>query len=89
MAFIFNPFTGSLDEVKIPLSDNIGAPAMSVNGDMQTALVGSDGRLYFEANNTRYYISGIPPVANTVNISAGQPIPIGMGMFVTYANNVT
>jgi hypothetical protein len=85
MAFVFNPFTGSLDIVKIPLVDGIVAPTMSGNGDLQTAVVGTDGRLYFEASGTRYYISGTPPPVAPVNIPSGQPIPIGMGLTFTYA----
>jgi hypothetical protein len=88
MAFVFNPFTGSLDIVKIPLVDGTVAPTMAGNGDLQTAVVGTDGRLYFEANGTRYYISGTAPPINPVNILAGQPIPIGMGLTVTYATDI-
>ncbi len=86
MSFVFNPFTGTLDEVKIPLIDNVIAPTMAGNGDIQTAVIGGKGRIYFEANNTRYYIEA---VIQSLNISRGQPIPIGMGLTMTYAQNVT
>jgi hypothetical protein len=85
MSFVFNPFTGSLDIVKIPLADGTVAPTMGGNGDLQTAVVGTDGRLYFQANGTRYYISGTAPVINAINVPSGQPIPIGMGLTFTYA----
>lgn len=85
MAFRFNPFTGTLDEVSIPVLDNSAAPTMNGNGDLQTAVVNGQGRIYFEANGTRYYIAA---VNQGININAGQPIPIGMGLTFTYGYNV-
>jgi hypothetical protein len=85
MGFVFNPFTGTLDEVKIPLVDNNNPPTMGVSGDIQTAVVGGHGRVYIEAQGQRYYIDAM---ADPVTITGGQPIPIGMGLTMTYANAI-
>jgi hypothetical protein len=85
MGFRYNVFTGTLDEVNIPLIDNNNPPTMGGSGDIQTAVVGGRGRVYIEAQGQRYYIDAM---ADPVTIMGGQPIPIGMGLTMTYATNI-
>lgn len=88
MGYRLNPLTGEFDLVDLPLVNGTSVPTMSGNGDLQVAEISGDGRIYWEVNGTRYYASGIKPAASPINILAGQPIPIGMGLTFTYANNV-
>jgi len=91
MAFVFNPLTGQLDEVSVPLKSGTTQPGFGgPNGDLEVDLVSSNGILYFRTGGNLYSLTGTlisPPIA-PVSILRGQPIPIGMGLTMTYANNI-
>jgi len=70
----FNPFTGQLDYVGVPVRTDSEIPSETgSDGDIQTQFVGTDGRLYFRVNGILYYVNGVQQVF-AINIQAGQPI---------------
>lgn len=82
----FNPFTGALDYTGIPVQSGLTAPDMSGDGALAVAEIASDGRLYFQVNGKRYYVTGTEHSPLKINIPKGQPIGL---MGVTYANDVS
>ena len=81
MAWKWNGFTGSLDDV------NYGS-SFNSSGELQMGNVISTAVSLFEGKAIKYYqsIGGIIPTG--ISILAGQPIPIGMGLTFTYAGNI-
>jgi hypothetical protein len=82
MAYKWNSFTGSLDDV------NYGS-SFNSSGELQVGNVVSTAVSLLEAKAIKFYqgIAGAV-VPATISILAGQPIPIGMGLTFTYAGNI-
>ena len=90
MGFVLNPFTGQLDKVKIPLKSGTAQPGSTgPNGDIEVDLVSSQGNLYFRTGGNLYKLQGTAVTIGNVDINLGQPIPVGMGLTFTYAQNLT
>lgn len=84
--FKLNVLTGEFDLVGVPVKSDSEQPIETgPDGDIETQLVQSEGRLYFRVNNTLYYVTGTQ-AAFPVRIAGGQPIGL---MGVTYAEDVT
>ena len=83
MGFKFNPITASLDIDDANPSDNgTSVPTGLTNGSVVTCEISSDGRIYFWANGTRYYVSGIAAPENV--IVSGNPIGPPPFLWMTY-----
>lgn len=80
MSYVFNPFTGLLDNI------NPGS-SMSADGDFQVGNPGVTSLDFWGAKGVKYYslTSQAPAPPPSINWVYGQPIPIGMGLTFTYS----
>jgi hypothetical protein len=82
MAYKWNSFTGSLDDV------NYGS-SFNSSGELQIGNVVSTAVSLLEAKAIKFYQGIVGPIVPaTISILAGQPIPIGMGLTFTYAGDI-
>ena len=89
MGFEINPLTGQLDKVKVPIKSGTADPTQAVDGDIESAFLSSEGRVYFRVNGVNYYLAGTPLVEPVVplDIKRGQPMVLLMAL--TYADDIT